>query len=300
MGLVDKFTSLQYPPVFIVGVARSGTTLLYQYLAALGAFSYPSNITSRFYASPYIGSLMHKLFIDLDDKEEFFTKKNDFDSKLGKTKGASAPHEFWYFWRKYFKYREIQKLSESELSDIKIGEFINDLAAMESVFKKPILMKAMIANWNLDFLYKEIPKSFFLFVKRDTLLNMHSIYKARLEFFNNADEWYSFKPTEYEQIKNRSIYSQIAGQVIFTNKAIEKQLVKFSDERKMVIDYENFCENPIEVFNKVKARLNVLGHDLEVKNLDELPTKFEVRKGISRDQFDVESAKTAINEFKNK
>jgi hypothetical protein len=57
--LISQFKEPQYPVVFIVGVARSGSTLLYQYFAQSSFFSYPSNIISRFYKAPYIGSLIH-------------------------------------------------------------------------------------------------------------------------------------------------------------------------------------------------------------------------------------------------
>ena len=45
---VSHLKQPKLPTVFIVGNPRSGTTLLYQWLAATGLFAYPSNIMSRF------------------------------------------------------------------------------------------------------------------------------------------------------------------------------------------------------------------------------------------------------------
>src|SRR5699024_1803087 len=64
--LISRFDTPEYPTIFIVGNARSGTTLLYQWLASTGLFAYPSNIVSRFYNAPYIGALIHQMFVEHD------------------------------------------------------------------------------------------------------------------------------------------------------------------------------------------------------------------------------------------
>ena len=58
---ISQMTQPKLPVLLIVGNPRSGTTLLYQWLAATGLFAYPSNIMSRFYRAPYIGGLLHKI-----------------------------------------------------------------------------------------------------------------------------------------------------------------------------------------------------------------------------------------------
>lgn len=52
------------PCVLIVGCPRSGTTLLMQWLAALGAFAYPSNLIARFWGAPHVGALVQRLIAD--------------------------------------------------------------------------------------------------------------------------------------------------------------------------------------------------------------------------------------------
>jgi len=54
----------QQPVLFVIGAPRSGTTLSTQILANSGAFGYPTNLLSRFYAAPYIGTLVQKLATD--------------------------------------------------------------------------------------------------------------------------------------------------------------------------------------------------------------------------------------------
>jgi len=60
----------KFPPVFILGSARSGTTLVHQYLAHSGIFAYPTNTLSRFYYAPYVGAKIQQLLFEKDFKEE--------------------------------------------------------------------------------------------------------------------------------------------------------------------------------------------------------------------------------------
>lgn len=95
-------TAPDLPTLFVIGAPRSGTTLSMQVLASCGAFAYPSNLLSRFYSAPYIGSLIQRITIDpdYDYKDEMSGGLGGcqaFSSEVGKTKGAVQPSEFWCF-----------------------------------------------------------------------------------------------------------------------------------------------------------------------------------------------------------
>ena len=96
---------LEYPVIFIVGALRSGTTLLTQWLANSGRFSYPSNLLSRFYKAPIMGAKLQLLLTDekynfKDELKDLKTNVN-YESENGKTKGVLAPNEFWFLWQKF-------------------------------------------------------------------------------------------------------------------------------------------------------------------------------------------------------
>ena len=101
----------KYPIVFIIGTPRSGTTLLTQWLASLNLFCYPSNFISRFYKAPFVGAIIQEMLVNPDyayKNELAFDTSLSFQSDTGKTSGLTEPHEFWYFWRNYFEFPEIQ------------------------------------------------------------------------------------------------------------------------------------------------------------------------------------------------
>jgi len=290
---ISQMTKPKLPALFIVGNPRSGTTLLYQWLAASGLFAYPSNIMSRFYNAPYIGALIHKIFVDYDEHGELCkNSKLEFMSQLGKTKGANSPHEFWYFWRRFFHFKGIQQLNEEELAKVNHDLFLKELAAIENCFKKPLLLKALIMNWNIDYLNHILQKPLFLFIKRNDIHNMASLYNARKIFFNNPRRWYSFKPPEYEILKTKNVYMQLAGQVFFTNKHIEKTLQSIQPERSIVISYEKFCKAPEKQYELIIAQLRLQGYETDKAYTG--PKSFKASSNFDS-EFNVAKAEEALS-----
>jgi hypothetical protein len=276
---LKSFTAPFFPPVFIVGCPRSGTTLLLQWLAGSGCFTYPSNFISRFYGSPHIGALIQQMLLDprFAFNEEMNGLKVDanewFLSHLGKTKGMLAPNEFWYFWRRFFDFGEVQHLEDTQLKKINMRSFLSELAALEDVFKLPLLMKALIVNWNIAFIAEQIDNAVFLFIRRDSFFNIQSLLEARVKYFSDIRKWYSFKPLEYDSLKEKEPMSQVAGQVYYTNRAIKKGLSAIGASRWIEIKYESLCRSPQSIWKRISALMIQNGYHLDPQYNG--PRKFE-------------------------
>ena len=248
---------------------------------------------SRFYNAPYIGGLLHKIFVDYDKHGELCGNRQfDFTSQLGKTKGAHSPHEFWYFWRRFFHFGKIQWLSEAELAEVNHELFLKELEAIESCFKKPLLLKALIMNWNIDYLNHILRKPLFLFIKRNAIHNMASLFKTRKIFFNDPSKWYSFKPPEYETLKSKNVYMQLAGQVYYTNKHIEKTLQRIQPEHSILISYEEFCKAPEQQYHVILSQLRLHGYDVNQAYTG--PTSFQPSSNFD-DEFNEAKAEKALS-----
>jgi len=286
-GLEDKIISNwrmpKYPVVFVMGNPRCGTTVMMQWLASIGKFCYPSNLLSRFYAAPYIGAKIQQLL--LDKKYDFNNEIFDFDhnitfaSDIGKTKGALSPNEFWYFWRRFFPYGEIQFLPRETLKKINAKKFVAELAAIEAAFNKPFALKGGIANLNIPFLSKILDKALFLYVKRHPFYNIQSILNARIKQLASRNVWYSFKPREYKNLKDLDSIEQVAGQVYFINKHIEEGLGQIVSSRSLQVSYEDFCSSPKTVFKKIKGKMAQQGYKLdgEYIGLEEFESSNKIR-----------------------
>ena len=263
------------PILYIMGCARSGTTVIYQYLAESGLFVFPTNFLSRFYYAPFIGAKLQRMLIDTDPKEEVFSKpiEHRFSSVLGKTRGATRPHEFWYFWRRFFDFRDVQQLNAEQLAEVDSVKFIRELRAFQGLTGLPLVLKGMILNWHIPFLADLYENSYFLLVRRAVPENALSLVRAREEFFGDTDKWYSFKPPGYKSVGHLSPYHQTAWQVLETNAAIEAGFAHVREERTLVVDYERFCRDPTDLLREIGERFGLDWRPAA----SSLPAVFQVR-----------------------
>lgn len=279
--ILKKFGRPKYPVVLIVGAPRSGTTLMLQWLARSGQFAYPTNLLARFFGAPCIGAKIQQLLTspEYNFRDELVDLSNEisFESSLGKTKGALAPNEFWYFWRRFIPNTEPEYVDEETLQSINTKYLLAELAAIESVFNKPFAMKALILQFNIAFLNSIFNKALFLFVKRNPFYNIQSLLKARETFYGSIEKWYSVKPREYDLLKELPPFEQVAGQVYFTNCSIEKEFEHIDPSRKIQINYEDFCSDPELLFSQIAGKLANQGYEIS-KYLG--PEKFDVSNKI--------------------
>lgn len=260
----------EYPILFIVGPHRSGSTLLLQWLASLGSIAYPSNLMSRFYNAPILASKIQLLLTDekYNYRNEIidFNNKITFSSENGKTKGALSPNEYYYFWKRFIDYEKINKLTTEDLFKIVDTDILkSELAGITNVFKKPFALKGMIFNYNIDFLNRLFNKAIFIYTKREPLSNIESALESRKKQFGNIESWYSFKIPEYDELIKMNPYEQVAGQIHYINKAVETGLKDIPDEKKIVVNYEEFCENPNLIYNELQKKLALHGVSIDDK-----------------------------------
>jgi hypothetical protein len=264
--ILKEYRMPKYPVVLIVGCGRSGSTLFHQWLADTGEFAYPSNLLSRFYAAPYIGARIQQLLTDtrFDFNQEFFdiTTEISFKSDLGKTRGALEPHEFWYFWRRFFPSAKTEYLDEQSLKKVDHETFTAELAAIEAVFDKPLSMKAHILRFNIPFLSRILDQVLFVFVKRHHFYSIQSLLESRVKFFGDRRGWYGAKPKEYDMLQTLDPIEQVAGQVYFTDRAIEEGLGQIDAARGMQVSYEDFCMAPERVFHLITKKFGQQGYEV--------------------------------------
>lgn len=293
------FEKTKFPLGFIVGNPRSGTTLFLQYLASLGCFAYPSNTLARFAYAPFYGALIQQMLLnnqfdpigELDKNEESIS----FESNLGKNKGLLAPNEFQHFFRNYIPNYFPQYINTVDFKKIDFVSLESGFASIETVFNKPFVTKAMMIQYNLVDFYHKLPNSIFFYIKRDPLYVMQSIYMAREKYFGDIEKWWSVKPKEYEQLKDLDIYHQIAGQVYFTEKSIEAELKQIPEKNKIVINYEEFCNNPAIFSNQIRKTYKK--NNCELPEIGTFKKNFQNTNELKINKFDFENLSKAYDEI---
>ncbi len=267
-----KFSAPRYPVALVVGVSRSGTTLISQLLAASGNFSYPTNFLARFAYAPWIGAMIQQMLFnkEYDFRGELHDIQSsiDFSSNLGKTSNALGISEFFHFWRKFFPNHEPGYLSRSQLLKVDINRMRQELASIEAVFDKPFVSKCKMMQYNISHFSRELPGTFFIHIKREPRYVMQSILRCRRRFYGRDDIWWAIKPKEFEWLSTLSPIYQIAGQVFFTDRGIEDQLKDVEHDRKLICSYEVLCNNPENLYQLLQDKFARIGCQLGNYSLD--------------------------------
>lgn len=295
-----SFTENKAPLGFIVGAPRSGTTLVSQWLANLGCFSYPTNTLARFAYAPYFGALIQQMLFErrFDPLKEliiFDEKELVYTSNLGKSFGFLALNEFQHFFRNYINNYFPKYIPDEDFEKINFQELLQGLASVEYVLEKPFITKAMMLQYNLFETSKKIPHSIFFYIKRDPVYVMQSIYQSRKKYFNDLTKWWSVMPKEYDILKEKSVYDQIAGQVYYTEQSIEKGLLKIPGKRKIIIQYEDFCNAPEQFIPIILDKYSL--NECSLKLTDVKPIRFTISNAVTMNLDELTKLKNAYNQL---
>lgn len=286
-SLTAPYSRPRHPVVLIMGCPRSGSTLALQWLARLGLFTTPSNLIARFYANPYLGARIQQILYDYDAGNQIGLKGEwDFASALGRTDGALNPSEYWYFWRQFFSFGEIQKMSAEAEAAADLDGFRTGLAGLEAAYSKAVAMKGMILNWHIPLLDKALDHVVFINIERDPFAIGQSLIHAREKFFGTRDRWFSYKPPEYTELKDRSVEEQVAGQVYYNTQAVRDGLDTVAPNRQITIRYEDFCAAPDTLLNLLKDRFTAQGFSLDTETTKTEPFRVSARVTLEPDSAD--------------
>jgi len=255
-----KDSEEHFSKIFLMGPHRSGSTLFMQWLANTGLAAYPTNMLSRFFGAPLVGAKIQQLLTDprYNFRNEILDFNSDinFSSDNGKTKGALAPNEFWYFWRRFLPFDELDYLSDDKLREKgNLAGFRDELNALANIFEKPFAMKAMIMNQNIPELAEQFDKALFIWIRRDPIFNIQSALEARKRQYGDINTWYSFKIKEYPEIKNLDPLECVAYQIYFINRSVETGISELPDNMKLLVQYEDFCSEPGSYYKAITDRV---------------------------------------------
>jgi hypothetical protein len=284
------FTAPRHPVVVIIGCPRSGTTLASQLLASSGSFAYPTNVLARFAYAPLLGAMIQKLLFDPDlgcfNELADIQSAEPFRSVFGRTSGAMAVNQFFHFWRRFVPSPVPSHLTDEDLARVDLTGLRQELAAIESVFEKPFMSKGKLLQFRAHYFATRMPELLFVQIRRRPRFVMQSIIIARRALHGTDRIWWSHRPREFEWLATMDPAHQVAGQVLYTERAIACELAGVAEDRKLVLDYESLCGKPHELHDRLRETLARHGSPVEppatprgsfsARDLDTLPSS-EVR-----------------------
>ena len=268
---VDLVDAPRLPPLIVLGPPRSGTTYCMQWLAASGAFSYPSNLIARFWQAPAIGAMCQQMLSDpaFDFRGEFsdlsFTDVEE-NSELGKTRGLMSPNEFWYFWRAAFPGDGDIGITLSKATPAQFEAFDRKLQEFAQVRGKPVATKGMIVNHQVATLATALPDALFLCLDRTPKDAAWSLLRARERMHGDRDSWYSFKTPNHVELSALPAPEQVMGQIDTIRQDLRRQLDALPSDRHLTLDYAALCEEPGAAFDRLRVLFDRHGVTLEGQN----------------------------------
>ncbi len=242
-SILDRDIECRWPPVFIIGAPRSGTTLLYQILFNSYRFSCFPNIANLFYMCPvtatHVGLKMFK------------NHNTNFVSRFGFEKGIMAPSEGGNIWNRWFPYEKREGFNytaEGYLSREAVEAIYRTVANQERLYGGPFLAKNVKMSVRIGALSDVFPDSVFIQTKRNSFDVALSILTIRRRM--NL-QWWSVMPREIESLWNLSDVEQVCYQVYHIEETIRKDIASYFSGRLYLVEYERLCERPLEVLDEL-------------------------------------------------
>ncbi len=285
----DKYP---YPPIFIVGFIRSGTTIVYQYLNACYKFAYFPNVARhQNHKHPFLSTWLHSC-------HKQYT--SSFDNEYGHIEGKCAPSDGWEIFHRWFCYN-MKPGTTRDLVELK-----KLVTAFEKLYQAPFLNKNNSNTLRLIELSKTFPNAVFIYVHREIYSNITSVIKARKKHGVPIDKFWGVAPdlslldTNFESELDVVVFQYLFCKK-FVKKVCDKLSINFVD-----IDYNLFCEYPQNlnwnlerVYPKVslKARKGIEGNNV-IKKKGKVQRQFEIDESIEKVQHTVELAlEKALKQF---
>ena len=278
--LMESSLELKYPPIFILGPPRSGTTLMYQLMIHRYQLSFFTNISDMLNKFPVSAARWGRRI--------YSQYESSFESNYGRVDGKLAPSEAGGIWNRWFPYESQDGYNYTAAGQLSIEKqklVYQTVAGIEKLSDLPFVNKNVKHSVRILALNEIFPSSLFLRVVRDPEEIAVSILHGRKRQTTDVSAWWSAMPKEIDQLTGLDVLEQVAGQVYFLEKNITEDLSQIDSQRHLTIEYDRLCNQPQAVMSEIAelARLN----NCNLKLNQEMPTSF---KKSSQEKKDVSTA----------
>lgn len=265
----------EFPPVFIIGSPRCGSTLIYQILTNCLDIACPTNRLANFYGAP--GLAIKLGFLNAGEGD------SDFKSVFGKTLGHSGPSEFTKWWYRFFP-KDPVYTRYSGMSDQARNGFRRSVENIAHACQKPMLFKNLYAVARLDAIINILPEALFVVISRSHLEISHSLLEARNITFGDYSTWFSLPLRDMETVRNLAPAEQVFLQVKGIYREIDQTLKenRVSQDRILHLRYEDFCHDPAAGITAFREFVATRG--IHLKTISTPPESFVIRTNIRIDQ----------------
>jgi hypothetical protein len=246
--LLRQFDGPTQPSLFILGLPRSGTTLVYQYIVHRLPVAYFTNGADRYAQFPCLVTAARRL--------AYGRYRSSFQNSYGKVPGPVAPHEAGVVWGRFFGFHDYVRPEEISGEDALTLQRI--VACTEWVFEgAPFANKNVKHLLRLHTLASIFPEARFLIVKRNLEDVALSLLRGRYANTGTASDFWSVCPPNAEELADLPPHKQIPRQLLALTDRLHLDLQSIADDRVFGVEYEEFCNAPDRLIGQVAPALGV-------------------------------------------
>jgi hypothetical protein len=236
------------PCVFVLGLPRSGASLVYQYLVHRLDLAYFTNGVGRHPDTP--ASVTH-----LQRRLRGTYRRDD---RYRKVRGPVEPREAGAFWKRIFDHEGYTTLEDLEPTQQQ--RLRRTLAAIQRSFGgAPFVNKHSEHVLRVDALARVFPDSVFVVVERDLREVALAVYRARRTLIESPASWLSMHAENPRDVETKPVEEQVVAQLTSIQRRLAKDLVSLAPQRVLCIDYDGFCREPDVLAAELARRIGPLG-----------------------------------------
>jgi len=265
---LKKLENIEFQPVFILGLHRSGTSILYKMITATQCL----NPVTAYHLIKY----NQLLYNHVHEKEEsakeeltnFFREQGQMDRGIDRLQITSDFAEEYGFLLG-------QKTNQMYITSKNLPVFIELAKKIQFISEndKPILFKNPFDMSNYLYIKRVFPNAKFIFIHRHPFKTLSSLVKAVKLIYKNRNPYTTLLYKDYNNTFenplmlyfSRFIFSSFSpfGMIyltLFSSKHLKyymKNIQKLSKKDYISISYEELCKNPQETMGKIMGFLKI-------------------------------------------
>ncbi len=263
---------IEHPIIFVIGLPRSGTTLLSQVIAHGLDVAYINNITARFWKAPLHGMKLSDALIGEKEVPQF-------NSEYGATASLNDIHEFGYFWRKWLIKEGFESIVHAKKTEKNIdwAGLKKVLANLQNYRQTGFIFKNIFGSHHIQKLDELLGKTFWIYIERDLMDVAISNLEARKKFYEDPGTWWSSAPPEYNQLKDLDTIPQISGQLHYLKKFYREQMNELKEKGNgLTISYDDLCATPAGLLKSIRGSIKKL-YDYDISTTHHVPDSFPIK-----------------------
>ena len=273
--------------VFVVGLPRSGTTLVYELITQGFDVAFLTRAFSYAYGLPNITTRLTTRYTH--------EPVASYESDYGRIPGRFAPAENHVIWERWFPVDPVlgHYVPADRLAINARESAARMLDSMSAIAERPFVFKNVYFTMSLQAVLETLPGARFVVVNRPMESVCASVHRIRATMGNR---WWSVRPPLIDEVAGADVFEQSVFQCVRTAQILEREIRALPNDRCLVADYEDVCAAPQDFLDRFESWA---GMGLERRSTGRIPASFEARSVASLPEPDREQIRAQIEKLRS-